>query len=175
MRQRLIDQEVLVGAERDPHGRVARDEQGNPRVYPGAVRDIEAFCRRILDNALDHWDMYITDEEYDEAVQELVEQALKLERKYDPQRSPSFAGYAHHILARRVVDAGPRRILGRSGGRIAERSHEELDERTTEAARPWQTLTTVESDPASDWGTNELRIQGNRDRLATWSHAILGL
>lgn len=170
MRPRLLsDQPVLLGQR--------RKQDGTVEVFREPINDVEMFIRRLLDRGLERMGsgMFITDEEYEDAVFELLQHALKLEQRFDPERNPSFVGYATYILRRRVVDVAPRRLLGRTGLRIAERSHEELDERAATGPRPWQTVPPEQGDPDQDRGASQRRLPGERARATAWADTVLGL
>jgi hypothetical protein len=96
--------------------------------HPDPIHDGEAFITALVKTTLDEWGMYITTEEHDDLILDLLTEALKLEQTFDPQRNRSYAGYASWILRKRVVDLGPRKLLGRNGQRAAERSHDQLDD-----------------------------------------------
>ena len=85
--------------------------------YSEPIDDVEDFCRRLLDRALESWSMFLRPDEYDDTLQELVILVWKLESRYNPDKGASFRQYAAWIVSQRAVDYGPRRVLGRHGTR----------------------------------------------------------
>lgn len=85
--------------------------------HPEPIEDVEEFCRRLLDRALDNFSMYLRPEEYDDSLMELITLAWRLEGRFDPDKGQSFRAYATWIISQRAVDHGPRRVLGRHGTR----------------------------------------------------------
>ena len=168
VRPRLHPQPILIGARR-------RDDGAILETYPEPIRDAGAFCQRLVDDSLRNWGMHITNEEYEDVVADMLALLCQLERNFDPRRTPSFAGYARFILGRRAVDLVPRKLLGRNGQRIADRSHEELDDRALDVAGSHEAVTTQPGDHADDRHADDGRLQGDRDRRAAWAHSVLGL
>ena len=148
------------------------------REFAGPIQDGEAFCRAILEQVLFEIDMRITDDEFYDAVQDLLLEALGLEKRYDPERSTNFARYAHYILSRRVIDRVPRQLLGRSGNRIAERSAQALDPVYEQAAvrgELGEALALLQSGDDPHRGDTAGGLQAVRDRRLARAAGILGL
>ena len=167
MKHRIYPQPVLIGCTRKPNGQPAT-------IYPDPVRDAEAFCARYLEDAFQHWGMYLRDDDWEDSLQELIRHLLRLEQIFDPERNDSFANYARSIIPRRAVDAGPRRILGRTGNRLNDYQHDQLDE-TAPDHRPIDALTAEPGDQDPDRRQDHRRLQPHRDRQEAWAHTLLGL
>lgn len=85
--------------------------------HPGRITDVELFCRRLLDDALNQWGMFLRHHEYEDTLQELIILVNQLEKRFDPDKADTFSGYASWIIRLRATDYGPRRVLGRHGTR----------------------------------------------------------
>lgn len=159
---------LTIGGKRHPH----TNEITQP--YKEPIDDAESFIRHILDRWLKDNNMYIQRHEYEDAVMELIQILLKAERRYNPEINPSFVGYSAYILGKRVVDVVPRALLGRSGGRIAQRSHQELDEHAARSSGYGTALAAVPSDVDTGGGGDAGRLQRDRDRRRAGANAIMG-
>jgi hypothetical protein len=159
---------LLLGARRHPNGTILQ-------TYPDPVHDAVRFCKRIMDEAMANWGMHLEPEEYEDSIQELLIHAVRLEKRFDPERNDSFAGYARAVLSQRAVDAGPRRIIGRTGNRLAERQHEELDEASAGKPQPWESHTPIPSDPGDHHLTDLGRLQSRGDSSQLRYESVLGV
>lgn len=70
----------------------------------GDVNDVEALCRRVLDQQLRRLGAHLQPADYDDALSHLLEQAWQLFRRFDAERNESFAGYAGTYLPARTMD-----------------------------------------------------------------------
>jgi DNA-directed RNA polymerase specialized sigma24 family protein len=177
MRRRFFNQPLLIGGREVQAFSTGAVLTRNGRwliLYTDPILDAEAFCNGLLKEAFDEWGHYERPDEYDEALQELLIRALRLERTYDPERSQSFADYARYILRRRAADVGPRRLLGRSGNRIHDYLHDTL-EPGAGTSEPGEPLGTRSSDPNRDWGDDAVWLPPERNRERARRHAVLGL
>jgi hypothetical protein len=146
-----------------------------PNRHPqDQVRDAEAFCRRYLDDAFDGWGMYLRPDDYDDSLALLITHLWRLSQRFDPERNDSFANYARSIIPKRAADVGPRRLLGRNGTRTNDYLFDELDE-STRASHTRPTLTHQPSHEDPDRGTDDERLQAERDRQRAWAARILGV
>ena len=164
----MLAEPFLIGARRSACGEVVEE-------FPDPVHDAEAFCYDILHKRLHRWNMFLTPEEEEDALLDLIEVSLKEERKYDPSKSASFTIWFRTILYHRVVDVVPRRLLMRSGGKIPGRTPEQLDERTVERSRSYALDTPWQSSTGADRGTGRGGLQGAGDRRRAGAHAVLRL
>ena len=177
MRRRFFNQPLLIGGAEVPAFSKDAVLTINGRwliLYQDPIRDAEAFCHTLLQEAFDEWGHYERPDEYDEALQELLIRALRLEQTYDPERSQSFADYARYILKRRAADVGPRRLLGRTGNRIHDYLHDTLEPGTGEH-QPGRAEHQEPSDTDRDRRTDAGRLPNQRDRERARRHTILGL
>jgi hypothetical protein len=173
VQQRPRSNALLVGCYRRPDGEPIRDRTGTPRTFKEPIYDAESWAIRQVEQTLQSIGMYVTPAEKEEFVNDVIELLLKLEKKYDPDKNPSFVGYASWIIPRRLIDLIPRQLLGRNGGRIAQRSHETLDERTPNRHQ------TVEPEEPGDLldhrRANHRRLERNRTGETAWAHTELGI
>jgi hypothetical protein len=68
------------------------------------IRDLEAFCRRVLDRRLSKFNARFRPDVYDEALAFLFATAVELAARYDDSKNTSFSKYLWNVLGLRVVD-----------------------------------------------------------------------
>jgi hypothetical protein len=88
-------------------GKTGDDRTGRLLAEPVAlldVRDLEAFCRRLLDRRLARFNAHFRSDVYDEALAFLFATAVELAARFDPAKNTSFSKYLHNVLGLRVVD-----------------------------------------------------------------------
>ena len=151
----------------------------NNRSLPGVValhdiRDVEKFCRSAL-NQLPSG-MFLQADEYEDELQECFERLYKIAQRYDAARTPSFEQFARYQLVEFYIRGDlPRKLLGRTGARIAERSHAELDERADAGHLPWQPFAPEQDDLRTVGAGVGPRPEAGRNRTIARSRAVLGL
>jgi hypothetical protein len=163
----------VIGCHRRPDGEPLRNRLGAVQTFKDPILDAESWSIRQVETTLQTLGMYVTASEKEEFVNDVQELLLKLEKKFNPDKNPSFAGYAAWIVPRRLIDLIPRQLLGRNGGRIAQRSHDQLDDRT-----PNRHQTTVAEEPSDlldHRRTHHRRLERNRTGETAWAHTELGI
>lgn len=163
----------LIGCHRHPNGQPERDRLGRTRSFKDPILDADSWATHQVEVSLRTLGMYVTPEEKEEFVSDVVALLLKAEANFAPDKNPSFAGYVSWLIPRRLIDIIPRALLGRNGGRIAERSHEELDERT--ANRHQGAVTEEPRDLLDHHLADHGGLQRNRTGETTWAHTVLGV
>ena len=138
------------------------------------IRDVEKFCRSAL-NQLPNG-MFLQPDEYEDELQECFARLCLIHSRYDPARTSSFEQFARYQLVTFYVQGDlPRKLLGRTGRRIAERQHSELDERAESSRRPWESFSPESSGLRPDLGPSVAGDEADRDRRLAASRAVLGL
>lgn len=87
------------------------------RLTLGDVHDVEALCRRILDDTLGRLGAFLPHHDHEDALTHLIAEAWLLHQRFDTKRNDSFAGYARSVLPRRMIDYYRARF-GRGGARL---------------------------------------------------------
>lgn len=176
MRTRALNTPMLVGTRRDHRNEPVTNRRGeHVGLYKDHVEDAERWCTSIVENGLKAICMHVTREEKEDLIADVLALLLKLEKNFDPERNASFAGYAAWICSRRFIDLAPRALLGRAGGRIAQRDHEEYDEQVSGRARHLTPLPEEPGHADQDQRPGTGRLERDRARLETWADTILGL
>jgi len=138
------------------------------------IRDVEKFCRSAL-NQLPSG-MFLQPDEYEDELQECFVRLYQIAGRYDATRTSSFEQFARYQLVEFYVRGDlPRKLLGRTGRRIAERSHAELDERAEFGNRPWEAFAPEQGGLRPDLDADPGRDEADRDRREAASRAVLGL
>jgi hypothetical protein len=138
------------------------------------IRDVEKFCRSAL-NQLPNG-MFLQPDEYEDELQECFERLYRIASRYDPTRTSSFEQFARYQLVEFYVRGDlPRKLLGRTGRRIAERQHSELDERSESGRRPWESFSPESGGLRSDLDAGLDGDEAERDRRLAGARAVLGL
>jgi hypothetical protein len=97
------------------------------------------------------------------------------QQRYDPAKTDDFALFARFRLDTYYIPDLCRRLLGRNGGRIAERSHSELDERAESGRRPWEAAAPEQDGLRAHLAPHPGGEEAGRDRARARGAALLGL
>lgn len=149
--------------------------QGSLSCYD--IRDVPAFCRRILDTETKRRGQSFQggDFSYEDALAELVAFVYFLAWRYDPERTTSFRLYATFRLARHEVPDIGRKLLKRNGAALAERAHTEVDDRADTGRRPWELAPEDTSDLLGSGSRDRAGVEADRVGSDAWRGSVFSL
>jgi hypothetical protein len=142
------------------------------------IDDVESLCRTLAGDV----DARLNPNEYDDLLAYLVSSTWEIHRRWDRERTPSFAQYATYLLRFRIVEH-TRQTRGRthwrwSGNIVIEhkpRQFLSLDAPVGEGNRLVDVVAEIASDPAPDWNPNLERILAQSDSQRARDLDALGL
>lgn len=141
------------------------------------IRDVPAFCRRILDTETRRRGQSFQsgDYHYEDALSDLIQKVYELARRYDPQRTKSFRIYATYRLAHHAFPDIGRKLLKRNGAALAERAHAEVDDRADQGRRPWDPAPEDSSDLLGSGTRDRAGVEADRVGSDAWRGSVLSL
>jgi hypothetical protein len=137
------------------------------------IRDVEAFCRRILDNHI-RKTSNLGPDDYDEALAYLIGETWILSERFTPNGPHvKFSPYAHKLLNCRIVDW--RRSRYRTRWQFTGSTHERqrvdplsLDHHQPDGHPLSESLTAPTGDPATDRDPDLTRLLTQRGSDQAW-------
>lgn len=141
------------------------------------IRDVPAFCRRILDTETKRRGQSFQggDFGYEDALHDLVQKVYELARRYDPARTQSFRLYATYRLAHHAFPDIGRKLLKRNGAALAERAHAEVDDRADLGRRPWDAAPEDSADLLGSGARDRAGVEADRVGSDAWRGSVLSL